>query len=247
MKRQKGLNRFRFVTISMVAIGVGFVLFSLIYSRHDKEQFANWLDRGEKSVKMVAGSLPSSNMAGNKPLKKLSTAQDEEDTAINELIAWLESIEETSKATLSEEADYPEIDTGAMSGSLEVDSPEQEVDSEELDALKVKLDAIVTQVYESAEKYLQILHRRKDLSSGLVHLYPDVDPVRYPGRELREYIQAQVEAEDIVHNYLRLTDDFDAFNPGGWINDAFSGMVEMSASPQSRTVSMGFTDEMISW
>lgn len=246
MKRQTGTNRFRIVAISMVVIGVGYFLFSLIYSRHDKEQFASWLEQNEKSMKKVAGPQPSSNMDGNKPLKKLSTEQDEEDTAVNEIIAWLESIEATSEPTLSEEADFPEIDTGAVSGSLGVDFPEQEVDSEELAALEAKLDAIVTQVYESADKYLQTLHRRKDLSSGLGHLYPDVDPVRYPGRELREYIQAQVEAEDIVHDYLRLTDDFDAFNPGGWINDAFSGMMEMWASPESRTVTMGFTDEMIS-
>ncbi len=106
--------------------------------------------------------------------------------------------------------------------------------------------AILTQdILKAAEKYKKILLRRRQLSLGCRESYPEVDPVRYPGKETHEYFQAQADVQEALTEYLRLTDDYDAFNSGGWINQAFSGMMKMSASAGSRTIFMGFTDEMI--
>jgi len=222
---------YKVVTISMVVIGVGVFLLSLILPRYlwrDVDLILDKSKENQETAKTMAFQS-SNNAVPREPLNKPRDRQ--EDKQIDK-----------GRSLEGESATHPppseEIHGEEMSAPSGADSPKKNIDPE-------KVQAVVTQINESAENYRRILIQRRDLSLGLLHLYPEVDPVRYPGKELHEYIQAQVNVQERLEEYLALTNDYDAFNSGGWINQTFSGMMRMWASVESRILSMGFTDEMI--
>lgn len=181
--------------------------------------------------------VTTTNRQINKSLDKKDS-----DKQIDEAVAWLESLERKSSTELTAPSEeIEEISQENTSDSSDDDSAESR--QKDVAEKEEKVAALVAQIYESAETYRKILLRRKDLSSGLGHLYPEVDPVRYPGKELREYVQTQAHIHNLLEEYLSLTNDYDAFNPGSWINQTFSGMMRMSALADTKTLSMGFTEE----
>ncbi len=166
MKRQRGFDWFKFVTISMVVIGVGFFLISLILPRYiwrDEE-----LGLEKKEMDGVTTFQPSNPVASTGAINN-SQEQPETDKEGDELMALLEPKAEKK----AERNPRGKMEDSSKSESSEHDSSENRVNQEEV-------EAVVARIYDNAEKFRRILIRNTDLASGRYHLYPEAfsDPER---------------------------------------------------------------------
>ena len=234
MKRQKDFDWYRFFTISMVVIGVGFFLFSLILPRYVWRDEHGGIEHNQQVAEEMRPSPLNSTLL-NHPANPPQDEQDRDKQA-DEITATFELLNEENAAASGISSE--EIPRGDTSNPSHVDFSEKNIDPAEV-------EAAIAAVNESAENYRRILIRRRDLALGLDRLYPETASEDFFENENREYLQSQAEIPALLNNYLRLTEDFDAFNSGGWINQAFSGMANISASSAIRRISIRFTDEMI--
>lgn len=244
MKRQKGLNRFRFVTISMVVIGVGFVLFSFLYTRHDKQRFTRWLGKSKKIMEQERTSSSFSDVNREETIDKSHKSAEDED--IDKFIASLEAMEDES--TLEPTTDSVNFFNGSSNGSSsrseevgdieDIDFPQRIIDPE-------KVEAVTTAIHENTQDYLDILLTKIDLYEGRAYLYPESASEDYPEQLQRRTIQVRLKAHELWFEYLFLTEDYDAFNPGGWINEVYSGMAALSGNPSTKRITIFFSDEML--
>ena len=106
-----------------------------------------------------------------------------------------------------------------------------------------QIEELKERILQAAERYREILIRRKLLSQGKKYLFPDLTPEQ----ENREYRQTQYELFDALLGYWALTEDLDPYLPGGWIYETVSGMASIRIGISSRGDEcpvIGFTDDI---
>ena len=106
-----------------------------------------------------------------------------------------------------------------------------------------QIEELKERILQAAERYREILIRRKLLSQGKKYLFPDLTPEQ----ENREYRQTQYELFDALLGYWALTEDLDPYLPGGWIYETVSGMASIRIGISSRGGEcpvIGFTDDI---
>ncbi len=232
LRQQKGFDWFKFVTISMVVVGVGVLLISLILPRYVWRDENLGLDGSQENQDTAETSAVQSphKVVSRESLNQSGAQQPIDDSKSREG-------KSTTEPTVSSE----EIRGEAM------DTPSGGVDSPEKNSDPEKVKAVVARIYEKAENYRQILIRRRDLFEGRAHLHPESASPGFSEEESQQYVQAQLSAQDLFSDYIRLTGDYDAFNSGGWINQAFSGLARLSGSSATRNINVFFSDDMITY
>ena len=228
--------------MSMIAIGVGFFLFSVLYTRHDKQRFTEWLEQNKKIMEQARAARSFSHVNPKEPVGESHKVTED----LDEFIALLESMDDES--TLEPTTHSPNSFHGSSNGSSsrsdevgdieDIDFPQRIIDPAEV-------EAITTAIHENTEDYFEILLTKIDLYEGRAYLYPESASEDYPEQLQRRTIQVRLKADELWTEYLFLTEDFDAFNPGGWINEAYSGMATLSANPSTKRITIFFSDDML--
>lgn len=205
MKQQKGFDWYKCVIISMFAVGIGCILFSLVFWRiffYEEETFKEDLE--VHTIRKLHGTSNAKRtyISGERK-SQVAPALEEFESPTNEA-PILENLEEDLKM-LSEDLDlYSDLSTSQDVPSSQSEQP----DTSETDAEIQTLETEITELfldYGDAIDQLEMLANEP---------YADPDVVY-------KYIVARRESGvQIVHKsllYQILTGDRDAVNPGGWI------------------------------
>ena len=154
----------------------------------------------------------------------------------DEMPALLDSVADERSSHLDSEA---ESAVGASDADDEHNEVAESRDASETNTNLEEAEAVLTQIHEAASRLRQILVRKRDLAFGLKHLYPEA--IHEPKSITREYFEGTATFRSLFGAYMRATNrDFDAFNSGGAIHEALSGLADMSADPEARKISISF-------
>lgn len=188
-------------------------------------------------IDTARGSVVTTPLRGDEP--QISAEEMEQ---IEDFFAQLETMED--ETALEQTTASPEFFNGSSSGSEEAGDIEN-IDFPERNVNPAAVEAISTAIHENAENYREILLTTIDLFEGRAYLYPETASPDYPEQLQRRVIQARMEAGELWGHYLLLTKDFDAFNSGGWINEAYSGMATLSGNASTKRITTFFSDDML--
>ena len=154
----------------------------------------------------------------------------------DEMPALLDSVADERSPHLDSEA---ESAVGASDADDEHNEVAESRDASETNTNLEEAEAVLTQIHEAASRFRQILVRKRDLALGLKHLYPEA--IHNPKSITHEYFEVTAAFRPLFGAYMRATGpDFDAFDPGGAIYEALSGLADMSADPENRKISIRF-------
>lgn len=237
MKQQKGFNWFKFVTISMVAIGVGFFLLSLILPKYiwrDEHLDFGTLDDYQKSPipPQVAKNAVTHNEGSEVTLDSWDDASQ-----IDEMLAWLESLESQDEDSTTDPQETLMESLDALEGDIdEIHGEEANIPPSQEQVSEVEIARLREEIEETADQYWNILMERKEILT--TSYFP-----HNPDQLMEEYLNVKDETVSLLLLYFGYTKNVDEFNPGGEINTLFSGMVELSA--EGDTLAFDFTEEVV--
>ena len=240
MKRQKDFDWFKFVTTAMFVIGIGGILFSLFLLSpfyKAEELDLEWLEeRHEPDGLPIRVPSPSAFKA---PLNKLPNEHFSKKEV--ETFASLDVLEYERLPHLDLELENL-LRTVEVNGEAADDKPNEKSESgyvSETNTNSEEAEAVLIEIHEAASRFRQILVRKRDLSLGLEHLYPEA--IHDPKSITREYFEAKAAFRPLFGAYMRAAEwDLDAFNSGGAIYQALSGLADVSADPEARRISTTF-------
>ena len=235
---QEGFDWYKFMIISMVAIGIGFFLFSFLYTRHDRQRLTERLEHNKKMMEQASAYRSFSRVN----LKEIVEESHQVAEDFDEFIALLEAIED--ERALEQTTDSPDFSNGNSRRSEKVGDIE-DIDYSQRNVDPALVEAVITEIHENTENYREILLIKIDLYEGRAHLYPEAASPDYPEQLQLRSEEARIKASELWNNYLWLTEDFDAFNPGGWINEAYSGMATLSGNASTKMITTFFSDDML--
>ena len=240
MKRQKNFDWFKFVTTAMFVIGIGGILFSLFLLSpfyKAEELDLEWLEERHEPDGLPF-RVPSPSVFKD-PLSELPNEQLSKKD--EEILASLDLLEYERLPNL-------DLELENVLGTLEAnpepadDKPNEKSESgyaSETYTNSEETEAVLIEIHEAASRFRQILVRKRDLSLGLEHFYPEA--IHDPKSITREYFEAKAAFRPLFGAYMRAADwDPDAFNSGGAIYLALSGLADVSADPEARRISTTF-------
>ena len=193
--------------------------------------------RVERRVSVRAPAM----VAGRPKRKKEDDFTFEEfNRLLDECLPYLDEGEKEDVREVAGESDETQE---PLETQVSDETPSQREESKPDQERQRQIEELKERILQAAERYREILIRRKLLSQGKKYLFPGLTPEQ----ENREYRQTQYELFDALLGYWALTEDLDPYLPGGWIYETVSGMASIRIGISSRGDEcpvIGFTDDI---
>ena len=193
--------------------------------------------QSNSEIDTASGSVVTAPLRRDEP--QISAEEMEQ---IEDFFAQLEAMED--ETALEQTTASPDFFNGTSSGSEE-DGNIEDIDFPQRKRDPGEVEAIITAIYENTENYREILLTTIDLYEGRAYLHPETASPDYPEQLQLRSEEVRMKASELWGEYLLLTKDFDAFNPGGWINEAYSGMATLSGNASTKRITTFFSDDML--